>query len=49
MPTGTLPDAGKKIYEAARKKALTSTCKDRKDKDECASKIGWTAVKNAGY
>ncbi len=51
MPTGNLPPAGKaifeKVYESAKK---SSTCKDAGDRmDECAARVAWTAVKNAGW
>lgn len=51
MPTGNLPASGKalweRVYEGAKK---SSTCKDAGDrKDECAARVAWTAVKNAGW
>ena len=51
MPTGNLPAEGKKlwerVYDSAKK---SSTCKDAGDrKDECAARVAWTAVKNAGW
>lgn len=51
MPTGNLPASGKalweRVYEDAKK---SSTCKDAGDrKDECAARVAWTAVKNAGW
>ena len=51
MPTGNLPPEGKalfeKVYESAKK---SSTCKDSGDRmDECAARVAWTAVKNAGW
>jgi cation transport regulator ChaB len=45
MPPENLPDAAKKIFVAAEATAKSTTCKDRSDKDECASKIAWSAVK----
>lgn len=42
---GTLPDGAKKIYVSAWNAAYDSTCKDRDDRDACASKIAWSAVK----
>lgn len=45
MPVGTLPEAAKKIYEAAYQDALTKY----EGNEERASKIAWGAVKNAGY
>jgi len=41
----TLPDGGKKLYVSAWNGAYEGTCKDRSDRDECASKIAWSAVK----
>ena len=49
MPTGSLPKSGKALYERVYKESLKGTCKDREDKEACASKIAWTAVKNAGW
>jgi len=49
MPTGTLPKSGKALYERVYKESLKGTCKDREDSEACASKIAWTAVKNAGW
>jgi len=47
--TGNLPAAGKKIFEEVYEKAKSGTCRKREDKEECAAKIAWTAVKNAGW
>jgi len=41
----TLPEAGKNLYVSAWNGAYKGTCKDRSDRDECASKIAWSAVK----
>jgi len=41
----TLPDGGKKLYVSAWNGAYEGTCEDRSDRDECASKIAWSAVK----
>lgn len=41
----TLPSKAKRIYVAAWNSAYSGTCKDRSDKDECASKIAWSVVK----
>lgn len=46
MPTGTLPEEGRKIFERVYNESLKGSCKGDK---ACASKIAWTAVKNAGY
>lgn len=50
MPTGNLPAEGKKlwerVYESAKK---SSTCKDSDNVDQCAARVAWTAVKNAGW
>lgn len=46
MPTGNLPEGARKIYNAAEANAKKTTCKDREDKDACAAKIAWSAVKN---
>jgi len=40
-----LPDAAKKIYVGAFNGAFDDTCKDRNDRDACAAKIAWSAVK----
>lgn len=45
MPPQNLPEGAKKIYEAAEANARKTTCKDREDKDACAAKIAWSAVK----
>lgn len=43
----TLPDKAKSIYVAAWNAAYGSTCKDKgEERDACASKIAWSAVKN---
>lgn len=44
MPTGSLPAAGKKIYEQVYKDALASG-----DSEETAAKKAWGAVHNAGW
>ncbi len=51
MPTGNLPNEGKKLWERVYEDAKkSSTCKDAGDrKDECAARVAWTAVKNAGW
>lgn len=50
MPTGNLPAEGKKlwerVYEGAKK---SSTCKGSDNVDQCAARVAWTAVKNAGW
>ena len=45
MPPENLPAGAKKIFVAAESNARTSSCKDAGDKDECVSKIAWSAVK----
>jgi cation transport regulator len=51
MPTtekkapSTLPDAAKNIYVSVFNSAYDGTCSDRSDRDACASKIAWSAVK----
>lgn len=44
MPTGSLPSAGKKIWEKVHKDALASG-----DSEETAAKKAWGAVRNAGW
>lgn len=46
MPTGNLPAEGKKLFERVYDESLKGSC--NKDK-ECAARIAWTAVKNAGW
>jgi cation transport regulator ChaB len=41
----TLSGAAKTLYVGAWNGAYKSTCKERSDRDECASKIAWSAVK----
>lgn len=41
-----LPGGAKRIYVSAFNSAYGETCKDSSDKDECAAKIAWTAVKS---
>ena len=36
----------REIWKSAFLSAYSDTCKDREDKDECAAKIAWSAVKN---
>jgi cation transport regulator len=45
VPPSTLPKHAQEIYLAAEENAKKTTCKDRADKDACASKIAWSAVK----
>lgn len=45
MPQGNLPPRAKKIFEAAEASAKTGTCKSSSDKEACAAKVGWSAVK----
>ena len=49
MPTGTLPESGKKLWEEVHSKALKGSCKDEKDPEACAAGSAWKAVKNAGW
>ncbi len=42
---GVLPDAAKDIYVGAFNASYEDTCKNRSDRDACASKIAWAAVK----
>lgn len=46
MPTGNLPESGKKLWEEVYDKALKGSCKGDK---ECAAGSAWKAVKNAGW
>jgi cation transport regulator ChaB len=50
MPTGNLPSEGKKLWERVFESAKkSSTCKDSKEAEQCAAKVDWTAVKDAGW
>lgn len=40
-----LPDGAKEIYVGAFNGAYEGTCKEREDRDECAGKVAWSAVK----
>lgn len=40
-----LPEKAKEIYVAAWNSSYDDTCKEQEDRDECASKIAWSAVK----
>lgn len=40
-----LPSEAKDIYVSAWNSAYDGTCEEKEDRDECASKIAWTAVK----
>lgn len=46
MPTGNLPEAGKKIFEEVYDKALKGSCSGD---EKCAAQTAWKAVKNAGW
>lgn len=46
MPTGTLPQEGKALFEKVYNKALSGSCKGNK---ECAARTAWSAVKGAGW
>lgn len=46
MPTGNLPEEGKQLFERVYQSSLEGSCNGDK---ECASRIAWTAVKNAGW
>lgn len=51
MPIGVkdapdvLPHPAKEIFVGAFNSSFDDTCKERSDRDECASKIAWSAVK----
>lgn len=47
MPQGNLPPRAKKIFVAAEASAKTGTCKNAADKEACAAKVGWSAVKKS--
>lgn len=53
LPKGVkdnLPSHAQTIFMSAFNSAYTgATCKNDSNKDECASKVAWSAVKNAGY
>jgi len=49
MPTGTLPASGKALWEKVYKKALSGSCKDKENPEECAASSAWAAVKGAGW
>ena len=49
MPTGTLPSTGKALWEKVYKKALSGSCKDKENPEECAAGSAWTAIKGAGW
>lgn len=46
MPTGNLPSEGKALHKKVYDQALKGSCKGDK---ECAARVAWTAVKNAGW
>lgn len=46
MPTGNLPESGKKLFEEVYQKALKGSCKGDKG---CAAGSAWKAVHNAGW
>ena len=46
MPVGTLPENAAKLWEKTYESALAGSCNGDK---ECAAKIAWAAVKNAGW
>lgn len=43
---GTLSGHAAEIYRAAFKSAYSDTCSERSDRDACAAKVAWSAVKN---
>jgi cation transport regulator len=50
LPDGVkknLPAHAQSIYMSAFNSALDGTCKDSSDKEACASKVAWSAVKNS--
>ncbi|HEY9246460.1 MAG TPA: ChaB family protein, partial [Candidatus Methanoperedens sp.] len=49
MPTGNLPESGKKLWEEVYNKAKSGSCKDNPDVEKCAAGSAWKAVKNAGW
>jgi len=49
MPTGNLPESGKKLWESVYDTAKKGSCKDAKDPEACAAGSAWKAVKNAGW
>ena len=49
MPTGSLPESGKKLWEEVYDKAKKGSCKDAKDPEACAAGSAWKATKNAGW
>lgn len=40
-----LPESAQKVYVAAFNSAWTGTCKDDSNKDQCAARVAWGAVK----
>ena len=49
MPTGSLPNEGKKLWEKVYEQAKKGSCKDNSDPEACAAGSAWKAVKNAGW
>jgi hypothetical protein len=46
MPTGSLPESGKKLWEEVYDKAKKGSCEGD---EECAARTAWSAVKGAGW
>ena len=46
MPTGNLPESGKKLFEKVYNEAKSGSCKGN---EECAARTAWSAVKGAGW
>src|SRR3990167_7080478 len=46
MRTGSLPEAGKKLFERVYQEAKKGSCKGD---EECAAKRAWGAVRQAGW
>lgn len=46
MPTGSLPESGKKLWEKVKAEALAGSCKGD---ESCAAATAWKAVENAGW
>lgn len=44
-----LPTEASKVYMEAYNRAMTGTCKDSDNIEECCAKVAWAAVKGAGY
>jgi len=49
VPTGNLPESGKKLWEEVYQKAKKGSCKGNSDVEGCAAGSAWKAVANAGW